>query len=375
MKSKFTAAFLACAFVLNAFGATFAADTKNKKVKQTNDLAALLPASDGVLTIDMQRVLSDAVPQILSGKPQILTDINAKIDEIRDKAGLDLRQFEQVAVGVTTKQVSAKEFDLEPLVLARGKYNAGALIALAKLASKGKYREEKVGERSVYIFSGKSAAESKIAKYEITSIAGQDASPDTAKTPTIEQDKSPKKDSWFDKAFERMIDGLMKEVAVTSYDGNTLAFGSVARVRETIEAKTRVNADLLNLANRKPNAIVAFGANLPSGLSSYIDLDNDEFGMTLDSIRQVSGAMELINGDTAVSMAAKTAKADQAQKLQETLQGLQLIGKSLIGGSKGADKQVYSRMIENAKITRNQLEVALDLQVPQTDINILIGAK
>ena len=361
MKNKFYAALTVFAFALNAFGTTLT-DTKTiKKAGQTNALAALLPASDGVLTIDMQRILSEAVPQILSGKPQTLTEINAKIDEVREKSGLDLRQFEQVAVGVSMQQISAREADLEPLVLARGKYNANALIALAKLAAKGKYREEKVGARMVYIFSGNEITQQ---PNTVTSI------------PTFTQyDVSQTKKSWFDKAFDRMINGLMKEIAVTSYDGNTLVFGSLARVRETIESKTRINPELLNLTNRKPNAVAAFGANLPSGLSGFINLDNDEFGKTLDSIRQVSGAMELIGGNTAVSMAAKAATIEQARSLQETVEGLQILGKGFLGGSKSADKQVYARMIENAKITRTISEVSLDLQVPQTDINILLGAK
>ena len=361
MKNKFTAAFVAFAFVLNAFGAVLA-DTKNKKTVPTNALAALLPASDGILTIDMQRVLSDAVPQILSGNQPKLSEINAKIDEINAKTGLDLRQFEQIAVGVAAKQISDKEFDLEPLILARGKYNAGALIALAKLASKGKYREENIGTRTVYIFSGKEIVEQQSDK---ASVAG------------ITQNGSPQKDkdSWFDRAIERTINGLTKEVAVTSYDGNTLAIGSLDRVRETLNTKTRVNAGLLNLIERKPNAIAAFGANLPNGLSNFIDLDNDEFGKTLDSIRQATGSMELVNGDTAVSFTAKTAKVEQAQNLKDTLDGLQMLGKTLLSGSKNADKQVYVRMIDAAKITRSQAEVALDLQVPQSDINILIGAK
>ena len=362
MKNKFYAALTVFAFTLNAFG-TSLADTKTpEKAKQTNALAALLPASDGVLTIDMQRVLSEAVPQILSGKPQMLTEINAKIDEIREKSGLDLRQFEQVAVGVSMKQISAREVDLEPLVLARGKYNANALIALAKLAAKGQYREEKIGARTVYIFSAKEIAEKQSNNRVSVVTSAQMNTPQAKK-------------SWFDSAIDRMINGLMKEIAVTSYDGNTLAFGSLARVRETIETKTRVNAELLDLTNRKPNAVVAFGANLPSGLSSFIDLDNDELGKTLDSIRQVSGAMELVGGSTAVSMAAKAATVEQAKSLQETVEGLQMLGKGFLGGSKSADKQVYSRMIENAKITRTTSEVSLDLQVPQTDINILLGAK
>jgi hypothetical protein len=74
-------------------------------------------------------------------------------------------------------------------------------------------------------------------------------------------------------------------------------------------------------------------------------------------------------------MTAKTLKPEQAQSLQETLEGLQMVGKALIGGSKSADKKIYARMIDNAKISRTGNEVMLNLQVPQTDINVLIGEK
>lgn len=356
MKTKFFAAFVAFAFVLNAFGTAFADTKKTRIVKQTNSLAAILPASDGVLTLDIKRALTEAVPQILSAKPQWITGINTKIDEIKGKTGIDLRQFEQVAVGVSMKQISATEVDLEPLVLARGKYNPSALIALAKLGSKGKYREEKVGAKTVYIFTMSEIAEKN--------------KPAAADDSTA----APKKD-WLGSAIDRMMDGLLKEVAVTSYDGNTMAFGTVARVRETLEAKPRINADLLSVVNRKPNAIAAFAANMPTGLTNIIDVEADDFGETINSIRQMSGSMELIKGDTAVSLAAKTSTAAQGKTLNDILVTFQGIGKSFLGDAKSEDKQIFAKMIENVKITQNQTLVSLDLQVPQSDINILLGAK
>lgn len=342
MRNRFYALIAFGALFLNAFGVVSA---QTKTTNQTNRLAALLPASDGVITLDVQRLLNESVPQVLSGKPQMLADINQKIDEIRDKTGLDARQFEQIAIGVATKQITAREVDLEPVFLARGKYNANALIAVAKLASKGKYREEKSGSRTIYVFDGK----------EI-----------------VAQNKPTTKNSWFDRAMDRLITGLTKEIAVTSLDDNTLAFGSLARVRETFETKSRVSSEVLNLANRKPNAVVSFGAKLPNGLSNFFILDNDELGRTLDSIRQMSGAIEVSGGNTAVSVTAKTLRAEQAQNLKDTIAGAQLIFAPILKSSKGADKQIYGRMLENAKIAHNGNEVSLDLQVPQTDINILL---
>ncbi len=351
MRIKFFALLTSGALLLNVGAGAVSAQTKaniqtNVQTNaQTNQLAALLPTSDGVLTLDVQRLLNEAVPQILSSRQQTLADINAKIDELRDKTGLDARQFEQIAVGVAMKQISAKEIDLEPVFLARGKYSANALIALGKLASNGKYREEKFGSRTVYVFTGKEIAAT---------------------------NKPATSNSWLDKAIERMFNNLTKEIAVTTLDANTLAFGSLARVRETFESKTPINNEVLSLVNRKPNAVVSFGAKLPNGLSSFVDLDNDELGKTLDSIRQMSGAVEVSGGNTSLTIAAKTLKPEQAQSLKETLDGLQMIGKAFLGGGKTDDKKVYGRMIDSARFTQTGSEVTLDLQVPQSDINILL---
>ncbi len=353
MKKKIFALFVVCAFVLNGIGTAFAA-TKPKKIKrQATQLAELLPASEGVLTLNVQRFFNEALSQILSGNQPMLNGVLGKIDEIKNKTGIDLRQFEQVAVGVQSKQITPTEIDFEPVVLARGSFNAGALVAVAKVASKGKYRAEKIGGKTVYVFTMKELVEK------------DKPAPN----------KPAAKNSIFEKAIDKMFAGLSRELAVTVYDNNTLAIGSLARVREIVDAKTRISSEVLDLVSRKSNSVISFGANLPSGLSNFVDLDNDELGKNIDAIRQMSGAMDVTDGNAVVSVMAKTLKPDQAQSLQETLEGLQIVGKALLGVSKGADKKVYGRMVDNAKISRNGNEVMLDLQIPNSDINILIGEK
>ena len=319
MKNKFFALFVALAFSLNGVGAAFAATVSDNKTAQTSQLVALLPASDGVMTLDVQRLLGDALPQVLSGNQPLLAKIVGKIDEIKAKTGLDVKQFQQIAVGVSAKEVSAKEIDFDPVILARGTFNAGALLALAKVASKGKYREEKVGEKTVYIF-------------KLDEM--------TAKS----QNKPAANDSWFDKALDRMFAGLSRDLAVTAYDGSTLAMGSTARIRETLQSKTRVNSQLLDLVYRKQNAVMSFGANLPNGLSGLLDLDNDELGKNLDAIRQIYGTFDVAGENSNLSVTAKTLRSEQAQNLEDTLNGLQMVGKTLLASSKGADKKVYARM-------------------------------
>lgn len=350
MIKKISAVFLACAFLLNGVGTVFAVPKANESTNQTAPLAALLPSSDGAVTLNMRRLLSEGIPQVLSSNQSLLGKILGKIDEVKAKTGIDLRQFEQIAAGVSSKKISGAETVFEPVVLARGTFNAGALLALVKIAANGKYREEKVGARTVYVFSVKqTAAQTK---------------PKIAASHT----------SIFDKTIDKMFRGLSDELAVTTYDENTLVIGSPARVRETFERKTRLGADILDLVNRKPNAIMNFGVKLPNGLSQFFDVGNDEIGKNLEAIRQISGAVDVADGRATVSLVAKTLGAEQSKGLQEFLEGLQTVGKAFIGGAKGADKKVYARMIDNAKITQSGNDVMLDLQVAQADIDILVGA-
>ena len=345
MKNKLFAFFLAFTFILNVTGFAFA-DTKSNK-NQTNQLAALLPASDGVITVDVKRFFASALPQVLSGKKAMLDDINAKIDDFKAKTGIDARQFEQIAVGVTTKMVAPKNMDFDAVVLARGSFNANAIAATVKFASNGKFREEKIGDRVVYVFSPKDFADKN--------------KPNTTQSGDAQ------------KFFDNILGKLPQDFAVTVYDNSTLAFGSLGRVRETLEAKARVNSQLLSLVNRKPASVVSFAANLPNGMSDFVSLGDDELGQNINSIRQVSGALDVVGENTLLSIVAKTADAKSAEGLQKNLTDLREVGKVLLGSSKGADKKVYARMLESAKISFKGDEVMLDLQVPQSDINVLVA--
>ena len=333
--------------MLNAVGATFA-DTKTNNNKQTSQLVALLPASDAVMTFDSRRFLTDALPQILSANQPVLSGILGKIDEMKAKSGIDLRQFEQVAVGVTAVRVRNNEYDFEPVALARGQINAGALVALAKLGAKGKYREEKIGDKTIYIFDVKQAVEQ-----------------NKAQDPNAKKVDNP----------EKMLGSLSREIALTTLDANTLAIGTTARVRQTVEGKTHVGADLTGLLYKKQTALMNVAAKVPGGVGSFLPRDNDELGKNIDAIQYIYGAMDISGANTSIQMTAKTRQDAQAKSLLETLEDLQIVGKAFLGNAKGADKQVYARMVENVKFTRELNEVSFSLDIPQSDIDLIIGAK
>jgi len=344
MRNRFFAAVALGVLVLHLAGSSLA-DIKGKKA-QANQLVSLLPASDGVMTLDVKRFFGVALPKILSANQPMLNKILGKIDEVRSKTGIDIRQFEHLAAGVTVKQIGTKKYDLDPVIIARGQINAGALTAAAKLASNGKYREEKAGGKTIYVFAAKE-------------IAAQNKP----------QNTGAKRSATIDKVIGR----LSTEIAVAVLDANTVAFGALPLVRQTLEGRTRVGTDLTNLLSRNEGSVVNFAAKLPAGMRAFLPLDIDELGKNIDSIQYVFGNMDVVGENTTVHMTATTLQNAQAQGLLETLEGLQIIGKIALGGSKNADRQVYARLIENARFSAKGNEVMLDLQIPQADIDVLVG--
>jgi len=344
MNSRVLSAVTLLLLLLNATGLTFA--VPNKSRPQTDPLLRLLPESDAVALIDSRRFFDTALPGILASKPAMLADINAKLDEIQQKTSIDLRRFDRLALGLKMNKTADNSFDCDPVVLARGSYNSGALVGIAKLASKGTYREEKSGERTLYIFAVKDVAAKNVTGSNASGITG---------------------------AIDTTVDKLTGEIAVTGLDANTLAIGTVARVRETVEGKSRVASDVLGVMSPYDRAIVSFGARTPEGMARFLPLDNDELGKTLGSIRYLAGSVDMNAGAANLLVLARTASADDAQGVFDTAQGAQQLGTALLGGSKKPDNKVLARLVQNVKLTKTGNDVTLSLSVPQSDMNALMA--
>jgi len=347
MKNKFGSffAFLVAAMILASFSAAHGQQAR-KPLVAPNPLVSLLPASDGVVSFNAQKFLNVALPQLLGADSPKLAQINAHIDEIKNQTGIDLRQFERAAVGLKYKQISATEIDFEPVILASGKFNPGAMLALVKIAASGKYREETFGGKTFYVL-------------QLKEMFPEDAQ------------KKPRSSS-VEKMMDKMLKTFSGELAVGALNEKTLAIGSVARMQETFAGTSTLNPELKSLVNTKPGAILSFSGNVPSGLSKMFGMDNDEIAKMMDSVKLASGYLDIsAAGNASLMVAAKTGTVEEAMSLEDTMTGLKELAKMLVGGAKGNEKLVYMRMIDNAKITRTVSQVQLNLLIPQSDLSIL----
>ncbi|HUF04720.1 MAG TPA: hypothetical protein VMM38_11170 [Aridibacter sp.] len=337
--------FIAAAAIL---GASFVL-AGGSEVK-TDDLAALLPQSDGVLVLDVRRLFDEALPQILSANEPLLKKINGEADKIRTRTGLDLKRFDRLAVGLKTKQIDGATLKVEPVLLARGPYNGDSLAEAAKMASKGKFRTEESAGRTVYIFSAKE-------------IVDRNRPADG------------KSNSLFEKILDKVLNGLSDEVALAAYDSNTVALGSLARVKELLGNSPRIEGRLLEMVGRKQNTVANFGMVVPDGLSRYFELEQDELGESLNSVREVNGTLDVIPGRTMLWIAARTVDSKQAENLEIMLSGFRGLFAGILKQQKGEDKKVYGRMLENLSVDRNETELMVSLEIPQGDLDIIVGKK
>lgn len=314
------------------------------------ELAAMLPDSDGVVVVDVRRLLDEALPQILSANEPMLSKVNGEVDKIRQKTGLDLRKFNDLAVGMKTRQIDEKTVDFQPVLLARGPSETSAVEEAAKLASDGKMRAEEIAGRTVYVFSAK----------EI-----------------VDRNKPADKNggSVFEQMMGKVLAGLSDEVALTAYDTNTVALGSLERMRELLGESPRVNSRLLGMIGKNQTAVANFGMIVPEGLSGFLDLEEDELGEGLDSVREMNGSLDVVPGKTNLWIAARTADVKQAETLEIMLQGFQGLLSGILKKQAGEDKKVYGRMLENLSVKRKEAELMLNLEIPQKDLNVIIGKK
>lgn len=344
--NKFLFTFFAI-FTLLLTGTASAQQARKPLPPPANPLISSLPASDAVISFDAQKFFNTALPQLLGADSPQMAKVNAHIDLIKEKTGLDLRQFEQAAVGIKYKQISATEIDFEPLILTSGKFNAGAILALVKIAANGKYREEQIGGKTVYVL-------------QLNELLAE------------AQQRQPKS-SGLEKMIEKMLRTFSGELAVGALNDKTLAMGSLVRVQETFSGSAPLSAELRSMVNAKPGAVLSFAGNTPQGFSKMVGMDNDEIAKTIDSMKSIFGHLDMNAGNAWLMLAAKTYNDDQAQNLEETIVGFKMLGKALIGTVKATPKEreMYTRMVDNAKITRTGSQVQIDLSVPQSDLSIL----
>jgi hypothetical protein len=288
-----------------------------------------------VAQIKVKQLLNEAMPRIFAANPTKLSEVNASIDRFKDRTGLDPRMFEQIALGVRFSYPSEGVTKAQTVALANGSFSAAAMVAAGRVASNGKYREEKYQDKTIYIFT----------LDENLKLLG-------------------------------LFDLRINELAASPLDGNILALGDPAAVRSVIDAsrsRKRANPELIALANRDPNAVIGFGSNVTEQMISNLDIGNAPIGADLRTLRQVYGSVGTTESDLKLFLTARAVNADAAKNLGDTLEGLKQIGALFVGRLSGAKGVLAKSALANMQIVSAANELQIRTTVAQAEIGPLFG--
>jgi hypothetical protein len=282
----------------------------------------------------VNRVLDEAMPKLLAENPARLAEVNDELANFKTQTGLDPRSFGQVALGFRYQFPAEGVTRISTIALARGTFNAGALVAAGRLAANGKYSEQKYQGKTIYLFG-----------------------------------------------LDRQIkllglwDIKVGELAVTPLEGDLLALGELDAVRGAIDAQKNhnyANPELVALAGRDPDAIVGFGGNLSPKLMENLRISNDSVARELTAVRQVYGTLGMTATDLEVMMAARTVDPDSAKNLGDTVEGLKQFGALFINRLSAVKGTLARSALNNLKITTQGNELQIRTAVAQSQVTPLI---
>jgi hypothetical protein len=331
VKNSFYKSFVVT-LVLISLSALVFAQTSRKRVatREMPTLLSSLPPSDAVALIKVNRVLDEALPKLLAENPARVAEVNDELAKFKAQTGLDPRSFDQIALGLSYTYPSSGVTKIQTVAIASGTFNSGAIVAAGRMAANGKYREQKYQGKTIYIFS-------------------------------LDRDIR----------LLGLWDLKLRDLAVTSLDGNKLALGDVEAVEGVINAsRTRkyANPDLIALASRDPNAIVGFGGNITEALLQNLRISNDAVARELTAVRKVYGSLAMTSADLELMLAARTVDPYSAKNLGDTVEGLKQLGGLFIYRLSAAKGTLARAALNNLKITTQGNELHIRTAVAQSQV-------
>jgi len=294
-------------------------------------LLASLPASDAVMSIDVRRLLSDALPRAYSNNPAELARVNSEIDKFKASTGLDARLVERLVVGVSYQQTATGKTLVETVALARGNFKPASSFAPAN--SQG-MQEQKYAGKTIRVYNVDAQVK----------LLG-------------------------------LLNMRVTDVAVAMLDANTVAVGKLERVRAAIDAQAgrgRVAPEITALATRDANAIIGAGGNVPASLTQNLDMGN--ISRSISAVRQFYSTLGTTASGFNMLTALRTESAGAAQSLSTMITGLKQLAPFALGQMAAARQRPLRSLVENTKVNTEGNDVLITLELAQVDVAALIDA-
>ncbi|HEX4948603.1 MAG TPA: hypothetical protein VFZ34_18150 [Blastocatellia bacterium] len=365
---------LALALVLSSALLQSNADPVNARAVSVDNSISLLPNSDVVVVLDVNRLMNDLLPKAKQAWPEQMAQFEKGMAEFVSEAaqdGVDIYKVKSLAIGLKMfgdKVTGAMIIDgltVTPEMIAREKKDS----KVVEYKGKTLYVELPKPEAKPTTKTPAKRAGAKTSTARTKSVARSKTK--SAKTSTAAPGGLPVGE--VSGLANNLGTGFLKDkTAMVQLDEGRMALGDELEVKAIIDALTgsptaagNISSELSSaLQETRTNGVLRFAVNIPD--SARQAALREEFLKNLAVTRMVLGTLD-ISDDMSLSLDAKlrTGSADDATKLHESLAALLGLGKMMLGGNQDPTMVMLNKLLDQIRISPQTNDVTLALTIPR----------
>ena len=297
-----------------------------------DELAALLPPSHLVATLDLPAATRDLLPRLRTIQTGGIAKLVQDIEAFMEKAGIDPLKVTGTLIGLRMEGINVRG----GVLLADGV--ALDVKRLQTSAAAAKWQFDTLDLR------GKTA-------YRLTRFKPSDPA-----NPT----QAPVKDA---------------ELVIASLGAQRVVVGdtqSVSAVLHPVEGAGKSNeVQIAALKETRTTALLRFGLSLPEGLREVLKSQGELFEQ-LAAVKVIFGTIDLTpEKDGLIDSRLRTASKEHAVQMQDSLKSLVFLGKSLLSGNQDPRFEAGAQLLDQVKIASDASDVTLTLKIPSAVIDRL----
>lgn len=299
-----------------------------------DELLALLPASDVLAVVDINRLFNQLMPALADLKTGGLDKLGKELAEFAQKTGIDPAKVNRAVAGFNMKGSQATG-----AIIISGVDLTNAQIEAALKEFKAEFKTSEYQNKTIFNLLSK--------------VKSPEAGPLSVKT---------------------------DEMALAPLGGQRFVFGDLVAVKNVIDisagkANGGVTPELAGaLGETKASALLRFALNIPDSLKAEAADQGDLF-KSVSTIKMVLGTLDMAT-DFSLSLDAlmRTTSAKDATELEDGLKGLVGLIRGIFGGGGSGDAKMdaIGQLLDHIKIASKQNDVSLSISLPRTTLDQLL---
>ncbi|HKX27583.1 MAG TPA: hypothetical protein VJ302_07820 [Blastocatellia bacterium] len=295
-----------------------------KTVSTVNDLVSLLPASDIVATIDVNRAVNELLPK-LAELGVDTSHLSEELDSFASKTKVDPNKIQSAVMGFSLSGTQAKGVIIvQGVDLDSKKLEAGIKAYRAEFKT--------TEHKGIPIFMLPS-----------NKVKSPTAGPLSVKT---------------------------DETSIVALGQQRLAFGDLSVIKSVIEistgaAKGGVSPTLAGALNEtRSTALIRYALNLPENVRQEAANQGDLF-KSIAAIKVILGTFDVAKDLTlSLDTVMRTASQGEAGELENGLKGVLTLAQGFLGGN-DPKLEIFKQLLDQVKVASKTTDVSLSINVPR----------